>query len=256
MFMVSYLEAIVLGIVQGITEWLPVSSSGHLVMVQEIFNIKASLLFDIMLHVATAIVVLFYMRYEVIQMFKALIKLDFSSTYGKWIVYLTAGTIITGLIGYFGYDYFSALFSNLRVVSLALIVTGLFLLIIERFEQDGELKIKHSLLAGLAQGAAIIPGISRSGATVGSMLLTGANRKDAAHFSFLLAVPAILGAAVFESRKLTALSFGLPEFVGMFVAMVVGYLSLKLLFKLILGRKLWVFGIYCLIVGSILTIIF
>jgi len=250
--MVSFLEAIILGIVQGITEWLPVSSSGHLVMVQELFNIKASLLFDILLHVATAIVVLFYMRYEVVQMFKALIKLDFSSTYGKWLIYLALGTVITGLIGYFGYDYFSALFSNLRAVSIALMITGIFLLVIERFEKDGSLNLKHSLFAGLAQALAIVPGISRSGSTVGSMLLTGANRRDAAHFSFLLAVPAILGAAVFESRKLGAVSISLPEIVGVVVAMIVGYLSLKLFFKIILKKKLWIFGIYCLIVGGLL----
>jgi undecaprenyl-diphosphatase len=251
--MVSIIQAIFLGVLQGLTEWLPVSSSGHLVIAQQLFNIDVPVFFDIMLHIGTAIVVIWFMRKEFLLMLKALLKFDFNSKYGKWFLFLMIGSVITGFIGFFGHDFFTNLFSQVRYVAFALFVTGFFLLIIERFEKHGKLEIKHSVLMGLAQGLAIVPGISRSGATVGSALITGVNREDAAKFSFMLAVPAILGAGVFEYfNSEIAMSLTLPTIVGVVTAMIVGYLSLKLFFKIVLKKKLWVFGIYCIVVSLIL----
>ncbi|MBT3940834.1 undecaprenyl-diphosphate phosphatase [Candidatus Woesearchaeota archaeon] len=254
--MVSVIQAIFLGILQGLTEWLPVSSSGHLVIFQQLFEINVPIFFDIMLHVGTAIVVVAFMRKEFIAMFKAFIKLDFKSKYGRWLLFLIIGSVITGFIGFFGHDFFVGLFNQVRYVAAALFVTGVFLLVIERFEKEGELKIKHSALMGLVQGIAIIPGISRSGATVGSALIAGANREDAAKFSFMLAVPAIIGAAVFEYVSSDmVVSLTLPLLAGTLAAMIVGYLSLKLFLKIILSKRLWMFGVYCIAVSLILITI-
>jgi undecaprenyl-diphosphatase len=252
--MVSVIQAVFLGVLQGLTEWLPVSSSGHLVIAQQFFSIDVPIFFDIMLHVGTALVVIWFMRKEVVAMFKALLRFDFKSKYGQWVVFLINGSVVTGFIGYFGHDFFASLFTEIRYVAYALLVTGLFLLVIEKFEKKKPLEIGHSALMGLVQGLAIIPGISRSGATVGSALVTGVNREDAAKFSFLLSVPAILGAAVFEFSSGVAVSMTIPLLIGTLVAMVVGYFSLKLFLNIVLNKKLWIFGIYCLVVSGLLFV--
>ena len=251
--MVSIIQAIFLGVLQGLTEWLPVSSSGHLVIAQQLFQIDVHVFFDIILHVGTAIVVLWFMRREIVKMIKAVLKLDFKSKFGRWFIFLIVGSVITGAIGFFWHDFFASLFSQIKYVALALLATGVFLLVLEKFERSGELVFKHSVLMGLAQGLAIIPGISRSGATVGSALIAGANREDAARFSFLLSVPAILGAAVFEYlNSEVAVSLSLPLVLGTLAAMIVGYLSLKLFLRIILKKKLWIFGVYCICVSLVI----
>jgi undecaprenyl-diphosphatase len=248
--MVSIIEAILLGVLQGLTEWLPVSSSGHLVLAQQFFAIDVPIFFDIMLHMGTAVVVLWFMRKEIIQIIKSVLKLDFKSKYGKWFLFLLVGSVITGFIGFIGRDFFASLFSSIKSVGIALLITGLFLLFIERFEKNNKLAFKHSVLMGLAQGLAIVPGISRSGATVGSALIAGANREDAAKFSFLLSVPAILGAGAFEYLSSDVVYvISTPLIIGTLVAMVVGYLSLNLFMQVILKKKLWMFGVYCIIVS-------
>ena len=254
--MVSIIQAVFLGILQGLTEWLPVSSSGHLVLAQQFFSIDVPIFFDVMLHVGTAAVVVWFMRKEFLAMLKALLKLDFKSKYGRWFMFLLAGSIITGLIGFFGYDFFASLFSQIKYVAAALFATGVFLLVIERLEKNGQLEFKHSALMGLAQGLAIIPGISRSGATVGAALIAGANREDAAKFSFMLAVPAIFGAALFEyvsSDVAVILTTSLVF--GTLAAMIVGWLSLKLFLRIVLSKRLWMFGVYCIIISLILTVL-
>ncbi|MBT3582246.1 undecaprenyl-diphosphate phosphatase [Candidatus Woesearchaeota archaeon] len=254
--MVSIIQAIFLGVLQGLTEWLPVSSSGHLVIAQQFFSIDVPIFFDIMLHVGTAIVVIWFMRKEVLAMFKALLRFDFKSKYGRWLLFLIIGSAITGSIGFFGHDFFASLFNQIKYVAAALFVTGVFLLLIERFEKQGKLEIKHSALMGLAQGLAIIPGISRSGATVGSALIAGVNREEAARFSFILSVPAIIGAGLFEYLSAdVAVSLTTPLIIGTLAAMIVGYLSLKLFLKIVLNKKLWMFGIYCICVSLMLLII-
>jgi len=231
--MVSVIQAIFLGILQGLTEWLPVSSSGHLVIAQQIFTIEVPVFFDILLHLGTAAVVVWFMRKEFISMLKAFLRFDFSGKYGKWFLYLVAGSIITGFIGFFGHDFFTSLFSEVRYVAYALMFTGVFLLLIERFEKQGKLVFKHSLVMGLAQGLAIVPGISRSGATVGTALMTGANREEAAKFSFMLSVPAIIGAGMFEFLSQdVAYILTISVLVGVICAMITGYLSLKLFLKI------------------------
>ena len=255
--MITWLEAILLGIIQGITEWVPISSSGHLVIAQQLLGIDAGVFFDAILHFATAIVVIFMFRREVLQILRALLKLDFKSEYGKWALFIIIATIPVVLAGVFLEEVISLMFSSIKVVGSALLATGIFLFIAERVNKNRKLNFKSTLAMGLAQAFAIIPGISRSGWTIGTGLLYGIDKEKAAKFSFLLAVPALIGAGIFQLAK-NAVQVQIaevgPMIIGTVVTMFVAYLTLRFLLKLIIQRKLWVFGIYCLVVGALLLI--
>lgn len=251
--MVSLTQAIVLGIVQGITEWLPISSSGHLVMVQEFLGWRAPIFFDIMLHVATLAVVLVYFREEVMSILSSLARFDFSSEGGRLALLILLGSIPTGLIGVVFRDTFELFFHNLRYVGFALFGTGVLLFFSERFESDKDLSPSHALLIGLAQGVAIIPGVSRSGATISTALLLGVEKKKAASFSFLLSVPAIIGASLLEAGEVVPGEVHVMGLVvGMLASAVVGYLSLSVLLRLVVSQRFHYFAYYCLMLGLVL----
>jgi undecaprenyl-diphosphatase len=255
--MVDLIQAIILGIVQGITEWLPVSSSGHLVIFQHLFGLSAEIAFDLMLHIATLIVVCAVFRKEIISVLKAIGRWDFKSEEGKLALFIIAGTIPTGLIGYFFREFFTSAFSGLFVVGIALIFTGL-LLIQSRFPlKPAKLNYKRSVLIGILQGIAITPGVSRSGATISTALITGVDREKAVRFSFLLFIPAILGAMVFLANDITLTAFAnpLPMIAGMVTSIIVGYFSLKVLIKLVINKKFHWFALYCWIIGIILLLL-
>ena len=159
--MVSLIEAFVLAVVQGLTEWLPVSSSGHLVITQQLLGLNVPLIFDIMLHVGTLIVVLAVFRKDIQAILKALIKGDFQSQEGKTALYIALGSVPIAIIGMGLKDVIESLFSNLLAVGVALIITGCILFISEKRVGSKKMTALDSLLIGIAQGAAIIPGISR-----------------------------------------------------------------------------------------------
>ncbi|MEA3429706.1 MAG: undecaprenyl-diphosphatase UppP [Nanoarchaeota archaeon] len=252
--MTSILQAIILGAVQGVTEWLPVSSSGHLVIFQQFMGLSVPLLFNIFLHLGTLLVIVLVFFKDIIGILKALFKLDFKSEYGKLLLYIIIGTIPTGLIGYYFHDMFESFFLSLRVVSIALLVTGVVLFISERWEKRKAMNWFDSVLIGIVQGLAIVPGISRSGSTISVGLLRGVEKKKVARFSFLLSIPAIIGAAILEF-DITALSNDLvPIIVGTLVSVVVGYVSLKWLLNLIMQKKFHYFAYYCFVVGGLLLI--
>jgi undecaprenyl-diphosphatase len=248
------LEALILGIVQGITEWLPVSSSGHLVIFQELFKIQASVFFDILLHLGTLLVILLVFWRDILKLLKALFTLNFKSKYGRLVLFILIGSIPTGLIGYFFHDLFTGFFSNLLVVGIALILTGILLFFSKRKLGNKELNYKNSFLIGVMQGIAIIPGISRSGATIGFGLLKGIDRKEVVRFSFLLFIPAVIGAAIFEGSKVGVSEGFLVSLVGVLSAVVVGYFSLKILIKLIYRNKFHNFAYYCWVLGLLMII--
>lgn len=253
--MVTIIQAIILGIVQGITEWLPISSSGHLVIFQQFMGLSVPLLFDIFLHVGTLFVILLVFWKDILLILKALFNLDFKSYHGKLLLFIILGTIPTGLIGYIFHDILTGFFQNLTVVGVALLVTGGLLFFSERFERKRYLNAFDSVLIGIVQGIAIIPGISRSGSTISVGLLRGVDRELAAKFSFLLSVPAIIGAAVFDfdvsvvGANLTAM------ITGTLVSIVVGYFALKWLLNLIIAKKFHYFSYYCFVVGIVLLIL-
>jgi len=250
------IEAAILGIVQGLTEFLPISSSGHLVIMQHFLGVKDSgLMFEVLVHFATllAVIVIYW------QDIKGLIEKPFQ--YYNWL--LIVGTIPTAVIGLAFEDLFEKLFSSVEIVGLMLIITGILLLFSEMLSRKKHnminFKSKHAFLIGFGQGLAITPGISRSGITIAIGLLLGLNRENAARFSFLLSVPVILGATVHKGRGLfneTGVDLQLlPYIVGALFAGVSGYFAIKILLRLLQRKKLYYFSLYCWIVGlSVLMI--
>lgn len=243
-------QSIILGIIQGITEWLPVSSSGHLVIAQEFFGLQNALLFDILLHIATLSVIFIILRKEIFNIAKACFKLDFKSENGKLALFIVVASVPTGIIGILFKDLFEKVFSNLFGVAIGLMITGIVLLLTKKIRNKFQnLNFKNSIMIGIAQGIAITPGISRSGSTIATGIMLGIDKDKVAKFSFLLSIPAILGASLLESKKLLnpELSFDwVPKIAGMVTAAIIGYITLKALLKIIQSDKFYLFGYYCI----------
>lgn len=247
--------AIILGVVQGITEWIPVSSSGHLVIIQQLFNLESDILFDLILHLGTLLALFIYFRKDLLNILKSIVSLNFKSPNGKLALFVIIGTIPAALIGFIFHDFFTSLFSSLKYVAIALIFNGLFLFISEKRLGNKELNFKNTFLIGLAQAISIIPGISRSGSTIGTGLLLGIKREDAGKFSFLLSIPIILGASLYEISRNSINSFSLtPLLIGFITSFIFGFLTLKILMKMIKEKKFHYFSYYCIIVGLILLL--
>jgi undecaprenyl-diphosphatase len=254
--LISPFQAVILGIVQGITEWLPISSSGHLVILQESLGVEVPIFFDIALHVATLIVVLVFFRKEVLDILSALTRLDFKSPGGKLAVLIAAGSLPTALIGVTFKDTFKLFFHNLQYIGFALLATGILLYFSERHEAQKDLKLLHALVIGIAQGIAIIPGISRSGTTISTALLLGIEKEKAARFSFLLSIPAILGATAYDATSADFTRINLLSLsAGMITSSIVGYISLKTLLKIVVTQRFHYFAYYCLTLGAILILL-
>lgn len=243
----SYIWSLVLGVLQGFTEFLPVSSSGHLVLVQSLIPgfSQPGVLFDVCLHFGTLFAVLFFFR-------KRLFKLSF-----KYILYIVVATIPAVIVGFLLKDYIHRLFSSVTVVGVALIFTGLLNYLTSKHkEEEKSLDYKKSIFVGLMQAFAIIPGISRSGSTIFAGVKSGLSSKDAAEFSFLISVPAIIGANILEIY----LSWGekinyIPYIIGFIAAFISGILAIKLVLKLLEEKKFKIFAFYCLALG-IITLLF
>lgn len=287
----SFLQAILMGIVQGLTEFLPVSSSGHLALIKNIFGVETDggILFDVLLHVATLISVCAVYYKDIIAIvvdfiaicgdcfanigtfFKNLSAIDkknyrpiCSTTKRKFVVMLVISTIPTGIMGVLLDDIVEGVSGNLLVVGLCLIGTGGILFISDLVENGGkkakEANLGDAMLVGISQGFAVLPGISRSGTTITACLLCGFDRKFAVKYSFIMSVPAILGALILELFKLPG-SDGAGVgagacIVAMLLAAVIGFFALKLVNGLVVKRRFKPFWIYCLSVGAISIIVF
>jgi undecaprenyl-diphosphatase len=258
-------QSLLLGIIQGLTEFLPVSSSGHLIL-GEIFlgvQTKASTLFTVLLHIATllAVVIVFRKRLAAIirSLFLFLIKkcgpADKENL--RLFLILVLATLVTVLVvlGLYGLEKYTE--TQPKLVSLFFIVTGLILLstLFFKGEKDyGKLKWWHGVATGLAQGIGVLPGISRSGITISSALACGIKRQQAGEYSFLLAIPAILGALALELKDVKQLAANIPLHImglGMAAAFIVGLLSIFVLLKIINRGKLFYFSIYLIPLGVI-----
>lgn len=252
----NFLNVAILGIVQGITEFLPISSSGHLVIFQHFMNIKEGLTLNVFLHFGTLLAVVLVFWEDIWAM------ITFKKEYRKLTYYVIIGSIPAGVIGILFEDLFERLFSKVTVVGFALLVTGTLLWISDRIEikerNMEDMKLADSIVVGFAQAFAIIPGISRSGSTIVGGLFKGLNRQLAAKYSFLLSVPVIGGATVLKLKDLFTVGMGnitvLELLIGTLSAAIAGYFSIKLLLKLINQEKLSIFAYYCWILG--LSIIF
>ncbi|MBN1128422.1 MAG: undecaprenyl-diphosphate phosphatase [Chitinispirillaceae bacterium] len=254
--MTGYLETIFLGILQGVTEFLPVSSSGHLVLAQHLFGVKeGALFFDIILHVASALAVLFVFRKDIASLVCGSIASDRSERTAAWryLMLLIIASIPAGVAGVMFKDFFEGMFSNTRAVGVSLLCTAVLLfLTLLRKKEGNALTVLQALAIGLAQAVAIMPGISRSGSTIAIALIIGVGRREAGKFSFFLALPAILGAAALHLKDVSmgAIAWG-PAMAGFAASLAVSIIALQLLLWFIRGGKLYYFGFYCVAVGAI-----
>lgn len=255
--MVSVLETAILGIIQGLTEWLPVSSSGHLAVAREFLGWQPPIIFFVLLHVATLLVVVAFFRKDIVSVLKAIVRKDFRSEEGKLAIFVILGTVPTAVIGYAFQNLFKSFFDNLVVVGGALLATGILLFVSDRRESSNPLRLLDAFLVGIAQGVAIIPGISRSGATISTGLARRMKRETAFRFSFLLSIPAVLSATIAELDDLSLLTSSVDVvavIAGMVVSVVVGYLSLTVLQKIVVQQRFHWFAFYCWAAGSLIII--
>lgn len=251
-------QSLILGIVQGITEFLPISSSGHLVLMQKFFNIKEPpIFFDTLIHFATLLAVIFYLRKEIISILDNIKKKDTQ----RFLFMIILATTPAVIVGFLLKDKMSEIFNSLNFLSITFFVTAIILAATKFFE-NGQKYLKNitwfdSLFIGVFQALAILPGISRSGSTISSGLFRYLKREDAFKFSFLLAIPVILGAMVlqmFDIKQCGLCSDFLANFVGFIAALIFGFLSLKILEKVAAKGKLHYFAFYCLALSLIILI--
>ena len=239
--------SILLGILQGLTEFLPVSSSGHLVIVQQFipnFD-QPGVLFDTVLHAGTFFSVLFYFR-------KKIVRLSF-----RYLGLLGIGTIPAVIFGFLFQDLLESLFTNLKIVGITLILTGAMNYFTDRLNTRKEkISKKDSLFIGFFQAVAIIPGISRSGSTIFSGAMRGISKTKAAEFSFLLSIPAVLGAnllQIFSYQETINLS--LNYLTGLVSAFVSGYLAIFLVYRFLISGKFKIFAYYTFALGMIVLLL-
>jgi undecaprenyl-diphosphatase len=262
------IQGIIIGIVQGLTEFLPVSSSAHLVFIQKILGVQSSLAFDTFLHLGTLIAVMWFFRYDIYKMILSWLSSIrdilsgrfregfYSDPYKRLAWYVILATIPVALVGVLFEDSVDALFSGaLYVPAFFLFVTGTILYLSQRMT-SGEINYntitkKEALFMGLGQACAILPGLSRSGTTIAAGLTIGLNKEFAAKFSFILSIPAILGAFLLQAKDIgSAMDANfLPVFLGFIASIIAGYMAIKWMLDLIQNKSLDIFAYYCWVIG-------
>ncbi|MCP3953653.1 MAG: undecaprenyl-diphosphate phosphatase [Desulfobacterales bacterium] len=268
-------EAVVLGVVQGLTEFLPVSSSGHLVLFQNLLGLKEPLLaFDISVHVGTLFAVVIYFFKDIIAILKALVKwlsvlpdrqaataLLTEDREIRIALLIITGSIPTAILGLLFKNIAETLFSSVTIVGVTLIITGIILWATRWISGKGhgirKLTVKNSFAIGVIQGLAILPGISRSGSTIAAGLWLGLDRETAARYSFLLSIPAVAGAGLLGVGDLIGQDSLSTTIIatGTLVSCIVGYASLKLLVWMVRRGRLHFFAPYCAVLGCLALII-
>ena len=264
------LQGIIIGIVQGLTEFLPVSSSAHLVFIQKLLGVESSLAFDTFLHLGTLIAVLWFFRYDIIKMLKSwwlsigdILQGRFregfyEDPYKRLAWYVILATIPVGIVGVLFEDSVDALFSGaLYVPAFFLFVTGTILYLSQRMTSGkinyNTITKKEALFMGLGQACAILPGLSRSGTTIAAGLTIGLDKEFAAKFSFILSIPAIFGAFILQVKDIgSAMDANfLPVFLGFIAAIIAGYVAIKWMLDLVQNKSLDIFAYYCWLMGLI-----
>ncbi|MBR3155891.1 MAG: undecaprenyl-diphosphate phosphatase [Methanobrevibacter sp.] len=262
------IQGIIIGIVQGLTEFLPVSSSAHLVFIQKILGVQSSLAFDTFLHLGTLIAVMWFFRYDIYKMILSWLSSIrdilrgrfregfYSDPYKRLAWYVILATIPVGIVGVLFEDSVDSLFAGaLYVPAFFLFVTGTILYLSQRMT-SGEINYntitkKEALFMGLGQACAILPGLSRSGTTIAAGLTIGLNKEFAAKFSFILSIPAILGAFLLQAKDIgSAMDANfLPVFLGFIASIIAGYMAIKWMLDLIQNKSLDIFAYYCWVIG-------
>lgn len=289
----SIFQAIILGIVQGLTEFFPVSSSGHFAVIRGLFGIDTDmgLLFDVLLHVATLVAIMLNgrLRHDIIKIFMAFCQIVVEAcinlgrfftnifskqkkeyipvartAYRKFALLLFVSTIPTGVLGFLMRDMVGYVATTLLVPGISLIITGVFLfmsdMLPEGMKKPKDAEYLDAFSIGCVQGVATIPGLSRSGATIVAALLCGFEREFAVRYSFIMSVPAILGALVLELTDIGSISVSGSEvagcILGMIFAAVIGFFAIHFATKLVVKRYFKYFGFYCFAVGAIAIVAF
>ena len=281
----SLLQSLFLGIVQGLTEFLPVSSSGHLAILQNFFKIDDgnSIMFDILLHIGTLLVVfivywkdIWKMIVETLAMIADIFhniallfrkKKDDSvkyrkiirTNYRKFVALILVSTVPTGVIGVLGKKLIESAGEELLIPGICLLITAVLLLISDRmincYKVPKDVTYKEAVLIGAAQGLATLPGLSRSGTTIAACLFCGFDRKFAVKYSFILSIPAILGAAILEVKDLASEGISGSQLgiygAGMLAAALVGYVCIKTMLIAVKNKKFRYFAFYCIALGII-----
>ncbi len=254
--MSNILVALFLGLVQGLTEFLPVSSSGHLVILQGFFGKEwtGNVLFDVSVHLGTTLAVIVYFSRELVGLIRGVLPWTWDREKANTVLGLFVTTIVTGIIGLTFKSRFEAMFSMPALVALMLLVTGLLNFITElRYRHtgiSGQVSILNAVIIGIFQGVAIIPGISRSGSTIFAGVIIGMDALWATQYSFLASIPAILGAALLEYTGMTQ-ALSVVDLAGMFSSFIVGLISLRILVWTLKKHRYFIFAVYCWLVGSV-----
>ena len=297
----SLIQAIFMGILQGLTEFLPVSSSGHLALFKMLFHIDTDtgILFDVLLHVGTLLAICVVYYKDIFKLFLegcCIIRDSFinaavfvknmvlfsknkaakvqkendeihygdyrkivNSSYRKFVMLILVSTIPTGIIGIVGKDVVEQAQEMLIIPGICLIVTAILLLIADHSKGGDKLPkditYSNAFGIGIVQGIATLPGLSRSGSTITACLLSGFNRTFAVKYSFLMSIPAILGAMLVEIKDFAEISVSSTEItyyiIGMLIAAVIGYICIKTMLVIVRKKKFFGFAIYCLILGAV-----
>lgn len=286
----SLIESIILGIIQGIAEFLPISSSGHLAIFKKIFGLSdVGLTYDILLHAGTLIAVFVVYWKDIWELIKEGLGIvaDFfknvgrffvnirkekkkeyikviNTPYRKFVMLVIVSTIPTGIMGLVFKELFNLDSPALIVPGIGLLITGLMLFMVDEIPSGNktpkEMKYKNAIIIGIAQGIATLPGISRSGTTLTVGVVNGLERKFAVKYSFIMSIPAILGACVLDLKDLFAPENAVPTteliyyFIGAAVACVVGFICIKTLLILYKNKKMKYFSYYCFVAGIIAII--
>jgi undecaprenyl-diphosphatase len=282
--MVDFAQALLLGVVQGFTEWLPISSSGHLALIQYFFGMTADVAFDVVLHLGTLAAVIAYYRKDLGRIIYWSLRLRESEL--REVAFIVLAAVPTAIIAFTFKGFFELMFFEPLYVCIAFLATGIFLIISERSAEESkvtkvekssiaslsfatrnieqkikemekrEVGAKEAFIIGVAQGAAVAPGISRSGATIGTGLLLGIEKEEVAKFSFLAAIIPILGAGILEGRNAFAAGIDAgPALLGFAAAAAVGYISIGILLNVLKRGRLRWFGYYCIALCFVVLVV-
>jgi len=258
------INAIILGVIQGLTEFLPVSSSGHLEIAKKILGqeivAEKSLLMTVVLHFATALATLFVFKNEVISITKGILLFDFKNDEFKFSLKIILSMIPAVFIGLIFNKEIEQLFSyGIFYIGIMLIITGILLLLADKSKPSNKnINYKDAILIGISQAIAIIPGISRSGATISTSVLLGIDKETSARFSFLMVVPLIFGKMfqdLFSGNIIYDDTIFTSLLAGFSTSLITGFFACKLMITIVKKSKLKYFSIYCFLIG-LLTLIF
>lgn len=244
-----YIIKSILGVIQGFTEFLPVSSSGHLAVVNYFITggISITLSTEIVLHTATVFAILVFFRKEIMG--------DIKNHFKPYFINILLSTFATVPVALLLKDFSEFSLGNIRFVGIFFIITSLILVSTVFFKGDSEIDWKKAIIIGISQGIAVIPGISRSGITIATALILGISPSASFKFSFYILVPAVFGGLIFETFGEKSVSFDISDLAGFLLSFSSGLLALYLLKDITIKKKLWYFSIYLVLIGVVLCLL-